>query len=61
MSNIQLNQTVTVVNTTSVEMDGKIGTVEGFYGIDSAYAIVRFDGPLSNGYRSIVISIYCLE
>lgn len=61
MSNIQLNQTVTVVNTTSIEMDGKVGKVEGFYGIDSAYAIVRFEEPLSNGYRSIVISIHCLE
>lgn len=56
-----LNKRVIIENTTSTEIDGKEGFVEGFYGDDCCTAIVRFDSPLSNGYRSIVIPVPCLR
>lgn len=45
----------------SDEINGEEVTVEGFYGVGNDMAIIRFDAPLSNGYQSLVLSVYCLD
>lgn len=57
----KLNVKYKVINVPNDEINGRIGTCDGHYGMDKSFSIIRFNYPLSTGERSIVLINSCLE